>query len=387
MKVPVNNEILKWARESLNLSYNEVAKRMKKNESIIMAWENGEDQPTYAQLEKLAYDIYKLPLAVFFFPEHPDISNIQRSFRTIPDSEYNMLPTQIIKLFRKGETYKENLRELYDHKNYQYERNIEELVKNKNNYKMLQIKLRELLGISLEEQKEIRNSKIAFEKWRDAVEKLGIYVFKDAFKEDAFSGFCLYDDEFPIIYINNTMPINRQIFTLFHEIYHIIFKTSGIDNRNEESYINSLSGENQEIEIKCNMFAGDFLVPVDDFDSEIKDKNITEKTIVELADLYCVSREVILRKLYDKALIKQSIYYEYSNKWIEEAKKNRNKKGGSGNYYNNVITYLGDNYLSKSFEKYNKGLITEYQLADYLNVKPNIIVPLENILIRRWING
>ena len=271
---------------------------MKKNESIIMAWENGEDQPTYAQLEKLAYDIYKLPLAVFFFPEHPDISNIQRSFRTIPDSEYNMLPTQIIKLFRKGETYKENLRELYDHKNYQYERNIEELVKNKNNYKMLQIKLRELLGISLEEQKEIRNSKIAFEKWRDAVEKLGIYVFKDAFKEDAFSGFCLYDDEFPIIYINNTMPINRQIFTLFHEIYHIIFKTSGIDNRNEESYINSLSGENQEIEIKCNMFAGDFLVPVDDFDSEIKDKNITEKTIVELADLYCVSREVILRKLY-----------------------------------------------------------------------------------------
>ncbi len=387
MKVPVNHEILKWAREELNLSYNEVAARMKKSESVILAWENGDDQPTYAQLEKLAYEIYKLPLAVFFFPEHPDIGNIQRSFRTIPDSEYNMLPTQIIKLFRKGETYKENLKELYDNKNYNYEKNIDTLIKNKNNYKMLQIKLREILGIPLEKQKEFQNSKIAFEKWRDAIEKLGIYVFKDAFKEDAFSGFCLYDEEFPIIYINNTMPINRQIFTLFHEIYHIIFKTSGIDNRNEEKFINSLSGENQEIEIKCNMFAGDFLVPIDDFECEIKGKSITEKEITELAELYCVSREVILRKLYDKSLIDQFAYDEYSSKWIEEAKKNRNKKGGSGNYYNNLITYLGDNYLNKSFEKYNKGMITEYQLADYLNVKPNLIVPLENILMRRWING
>lgn len=387
MKVPVNNEILKWAREEMNLSYDEVAAKMKKDANTILEWENGDDQPTYAQLEKLAYEIYKIPLAVFFFPEHPDIGNIQRSFRTIPDSEYNMLPTQIIKLFRKGEAYKENLRELYDNINNRYQENIKELVKNKNNYKLLQTKLRDILGISLENQKMFKSSKVAFEKWRNAVEEFGIYVFKDAFKEDAFSGFCLYDEEFPIIYINNTMPINRQIFTLFHEIYHIIFKTSGIDNRDEEKFINNLSGENQEIEIKCNMFAGDFLVPIDDFDNEINGKSITEKEITELAELYCVSREVILRKLYDKSLINQFTYNEYSNKWIEEAKKNQNKKGGSGNYYNNVITYLGDNYLSKSFEKYNKGLITEYQLADYLNVKPNLIVPLENILMRRWING
>ena len=387
MKVPVNNEILKWAREEMNLSHDEVAKRMKKDESVILSWENGEDQPTYAQLEKLAYEIYKIPLAVFFFPEHPDIGNIQRSFRTIPDFEYNMLPSQIIKLFRKGETYKENLRELYDNVNIRYVENINKLIEKKNNYKLLQAKLRELLGVSIEEQKTLKDSKTAFEKWRNAIEEMGIYVFKDAFKEDSFSGFCLYDDDFPIIYINNTMPINRQIFTLFHEIYHIIFKTSGIDSRNEDEFINSLSGENREIEIKCNMFAGDFLVPIDDFNKEIIDKEISEKSITDLAELYCVSREVILRKLFDKSLIDQLTYDKYSNKWIEEAKKSRNKKGGTGNYYNNVIAYLGNTYLSKSFEKYNKGIINEYQLADYLNVKPQVIIPLENLLMRRWTNG
>jgi transcriptional regulator with XRE-family HTH domain len=70
-KIAVNHDVLKWARESSNLSLEDVAHRMKKSIDIIQAWEEGHDTPTYAQLEKLAYDIYKRPLAVFFFPNPP----------------------------------------------------------------------------------------------------------------------------------------------------------------------------------------------------------------------------------------------------------------------------------------------------------------------------
>lgn len=84
-KVAVNHDVLKWARESINLSLEDGAQRMKKSKDIIQAWEKGYDTPTYAQLEKLAYDIYKRPLAVFFFPDPPKEESPKKSFRTLPE--------------------------------------------------------------------------------------------------------------------------------------------------------------------------------------------------------------------------------------------------------------------------------------------------------------
>lgn len=71
MKIKVNKDVLIWAREGLNLSQEIVANRMGKKVEEIQAWEDGTDYPTYAQLEKLTYTIYKKPLAIFFFPEPP----------------------------------------------------------------------------------------------------------------------------------------------------------------------------------------------------------------------------------------------------------------------------------------------------------------------------
>ena len=79
----------------------------------------------------------------------------------------------------------------------------------------------------------------------------------------------LYDSEFPIIYINNSMPKTRQIFTLFHELSHLLFKTGGID-KIRDTYVNSLSGDDRRIEIFCDKFAGDFLVPENDFNQQVK---------------------------------------------------------------------------------------------------------------------
>ncbi|MCP4567564.1 MAG: ImmA/IrrE family metallo-endopeptidase [FCB group bacterium] len=71
-----------------------------------------------------------------------------------------------------------------------------------------------------------------------------------------FSGFCLYDETFPVIYINNSQPATRQIFTLFHELAHLLLRTGGIDTPNDE-YIQHLQGEAKQIEISCNQFAAE----------------------------------------------------------------------------------------------------------------------------------
>ena len=51
MKIKVNNDILVWARQELNITQEEVADRMGRNIEDIINWEEGKDYPTYAQLE------------------------------------------------------------------------------------------------------------------------------------------------------------------------------------------------------------------------------------------------------------------------------------------------------------------------------------------------
>ena len=67
IKTPVNPHVLKWARESANLTIDEVTHKIKKSFDVIEAWENGTDSPTYVQLETLAYRVYKRPIACLLY--------------------------------------------------------------------------------------------------------------------------------------------------------------------------------------------------------------------------------------------------------------------------------------------------------------------------------
>ena len=77
-QIPVTPVIIKWARERAGYSIEDATKTFKK----IEAWEVGEVFPTYSQLEQMA-EAFKLPVAVFFFPEPPDLPPISETFRTL----------------------------------------------------------------------------------------------------------------------------------------------------------------------------------------------------------------------------------------------------------------------------------------------------------------
>ena len=113
--------------------------------------------------------------------------------------------------------------------------------------------VREYLGVPLEVQFAWADANIALKNWRRAFFEAGVYVFKDQFRAEGFSGFCLYHNEFPIIYVNNTTTTTRQIFTLFHELAHLLFHTSGVDTPNDD-YIEALPRNDRQIEVICNLF-------------------------------------------------------------------------------------------------------------------------------------
>lgn len=387
VKVPVNPNVLRWARESANLTLDEVANKIKKNQEIIASWENGTDSPSYIQLEKLAYKVYKRPVAVFFFPAPPKEDKINKSFRTLPESEFKKLPSALIKQIRKALVIQENLYELCNDKTFSNPKLLREQLDLQNyDLKKNAANIRSILGISLDEQKSFDSTETALAKWRDAFEEHGIFVFKEAFRNDDYSGFCLYDENFPLIFINNTMPKTRQIFTLFHELGHLLLNTSGIDKMNPEinDYIRALPEPDRKLEVLCNNLAAEILVPSDDFSTHTRGITINDATIADFADIYRVSREVILRKFLDKGLIRDSTYNQFRQKWIANAIKVKQEKRGGGDYYNTKMTYLGDRYLELTFDAYYKKNISDIQLAEYLDVKLDNLPTLELSLHKRW---
>lgn len=384
IKTPVNPEVLRWARESANLTIDEVTIKVKKGSEVIDAWEKGLDSPSYAQLEKLAYDVYKRPIAVFFFPNPPKEDDTKKSFRTIPDSEFSRLPSTLIRQIRKARVKQENLYELCNDVNPSQVHLISGL-KGLKGYglKELAMAARDYLKVSLKAQKSWDTVEIALNNWRNTFEDSGVFVFKESFRNDDFSGFCLYDKEFPLIIINNSMPKTRQIFTLFHELGHLLFETSGIDRLNDD-FISMLPEQGRNIEMLCNRLAAEILVPSDDLDSSIKGINVDEASVTKLATTYKVSREVVLRKFLDRGIVSETAYKNLTNKWIEEAKKKKFESKGGGDYYNTQIAYLGDKYLEMAFNAYYRKTINDMQLADYLNVKMDNLPLLELSLHRRW---
>lgn len=378
--IPVNPDMLRWARETAGLEVEDVASKFKKDVSEILFWESGEGSPTYVQLERLAYEIYKRPLALFFFPEPPQEDSPKQSFRTLPEQEILKLPSRLLFLVRQARAMQINLAELNDNVNPAPYRIVRDL-RFRPNILVAEMasNVRKYLNIDFNTQFSWKNVGIAFKNWRDILEEHGVFVFKEAFKNNAFSGFCLYDKQFPVIYVNNSISDSRQIFTLFHELAHLLFGTGGVDTRIED-YIQFLQGNNKAIEVLCNRFGGEFLVPDSDFNQRIIGVSVNDDSIRHLANQYCVSREVVLRKFLDRNIVGQDYYNTKVEQWAKEAKKSGE---GGGNYYLTKGVYLGERYIEKAFNKYYQRSISIEQLAEYLSVKIKNINGMESLLFHK----
>ena len=229
----------------------------------------------------------------------------------------------------------------------------------------------------------------ALENWRDRIEETGVFVFKEAFQDDSVDGFCLIHDDFPVIYLNNSRPSVRQIFSLFHELAHLLLSENGITRSDIFHGDTFRGGTTQEIEDFCDQFAGEFLVPSNDFEARLNFfTNYNDKTIEELAHYYKVSRPVILLKLVKKGILTQESYWQKINQWTEEYKHQREKKAdgktsSGGSYYNTRATYLGYRFMELAFGKYRDGHCSIEQLAEHLNVKVKHLTQLEDCLLKR----
>lgn len=382
LPVKISNSVLVWARTSIGYSIDEIAHKMNVKPEKIYAWENGTASPTYTQLENLAYKVFKRPLAVFFRTEPPKEAPIEKDFRNLTSSEITHLSTEMRLVLRKAKRLQNLVRDL--NKDNETELKYKKFnVSIKDNPITAANRFREFLGLTIEEQKKWKPDN-SFDHFKEYIEKIGIYIFQFKMPFEEARAFSLTDD-YPIIVLNTDDAKNGRIFSLFHEVCHILFNVGGVFKDKESK---NLKGEYSVIEDFCNRFAASFLVPEDLFKKDIDFSNRklqewSEKDLENLSRLYSVSKEVVLRKLVDLKLASKPFYFTKKKFWDAELKsrkelnlqKQKQKMLEEGRTPGGLpidiktVAEKGKPYISKVLEGYEKGKLTYGDLSEYLEVK------------------
>jgi len=181
--LPISPRLVEWARKRAGFTIQEATEKF----SRIAAWEAGQEFPTYHQLERLAEE-FKVPLAVFFFPEPPQSPPIRESFRTLPDTEFNQIPRRVGFLLRKAKALQLNLAEL-SQGNPAHRLITRDLVfDDKLSIQVMARRVRDYLKVTLIDQYAWADDDAALKAWRQSFLDVGIFVFKDAFRVDDYFG-------------------------------------------------------------------------------------------------------------------------------------------------------------------------------------------------------
>ena len=346
IEVNINPNVLKWAREEAGFSPAEIADKVCVTADRYKIWEKRGQNIPLGKLKSLS-EYYKRQLAVFFLKDTPDKIIKPKDFRNLT-ADQSKLSKEVLMVIRDVTYFRQTALELkgeeYWKSRYGWMGEIENIKKNNG---VLTEWLRGRLNISIDNQLKWRSASEAFRNWRQAMEnQLGILVFQFSMPLKEVQGFC-FTDHFPYaIVVNSKHPYTSRLFTLFHELAHIIRHHSGI------CLVDDVS-EKQHEEFSCNSFAGNFLVPQNNL---TKTESLTE--IQTYATRLKVSREVYLRRLKEENKITSPKFFALLEK-LKTTYKTPDKKSAFAvkpeilsrasrgeTFFNIVLTALNQSQLS-----------------------------------------
>lgn len=122
----------------------------------------------------------------------------------------------------------------------------------------------------------------------------GCIVIPFDFKTRLVDGCSCYLDSTPIIFVNKLAPVDRQRFTIAHELGHLIMHVLDIS---------------EEAEFEANVFAAEFLMPQDDIISSFYPFSIDRLARLKLH--WKVSMQALLKRASDLRVLsdRQARYY------------------------------------------------------------------------------
>lgn len=345
-EIKVNPDVLKTLRDSSGYTVEEIAKKIKTSAAKVNEVEKGIASFTLTQIKKLA-DIYHRSLAAFFTDTLPPMPALT-DFRI--NREKGLTP-QVYIAERRAYYIANKLAELTDKRSqipdFPDTLNPDELAR----------EFRKYLKVTLLKSKKPEELLTYYKQVLE--ENSLISIIELPLKAEDVRGFSVFAD-ISIVVLNEGDNPSIKLFSLFHEIYHLLKRTSGICSIEIEQ-------KDGDIEASCNLFSAEFLVPLDDLKEEYKRfPQLDESTVSELSKIYGVSKQVIMLRLLWLGYMPKERYEQFKSKKEEKMKE---KKFARRNWDKVFQNRVGNLVVREASNAYRSGKISYSEVMDILSLK------------------
>lgn len=364
--VSINGSVLTWAREEDGLTQEELADRMKVPADEIRSWEAGEEYPGRGQFTKLA-KVLGRPSAIFYLPEPPVEASIPIQFRRAPGPAEHRLGRDELRQIRRAHRLQEITSWVLIDSGTEpvglgpLERRSDPFVNGE--------RYRQAIGTTAAEQFRWPSAYEAFRNWRRLLEKDGILVFQMGMGKGGVRGFSIWDDYAPVAVVNTAYHPTARIFTLFHEVGHLLTRT-------DAACLEFIGPGDSELDAErwCEQFAASFLLPAAGLRREAMRQGAVEgskvddpKTARRLANRFSVSTRAMVLRLQTIGLADAGLYgavvSEFPNQdWPDST------GGGGQTTTRKRITQWGRLLPEVLFSAADRGRLNRRDLTDYLEL-------------------
>ncbi len=327
-RVPVQPELLCWARERARLSAESLASRFPKLED----WERGAVRPTLKQLEAFA-KATRAPVGFFFLAEPPVERVPIPDFRTFANVHVSHPSPDLLDTVylcqQRQDWYRDFARSMHEPAlkfvgSARLEDDILETAAT----------MRHSLALDLGERRQLSTWTDALRRFIEQADALGVLVMvsgvvgsnnRRGLDPEEFRGFALADPLAPLVFVNGADTKAAQMFTLAHELAHLWLGQSGVSDAEARA------APDHEVESWCNRVAAELLVPLSALHDEINVSADLQDELRRLARRFKVSTLVILRRIHDAGrLTRAELWAAYEE---ELARLRALPRGSGGNFY------------------------------------------------------
>jgi Zn-dependent peptidase ImmA (M78 family)/transcriptional regulator with XRE-family HTH domain len=310
----VNIDRIRWCMADRNITAEELAAEIGVKDEKIRAILNGEEALSLTQLKNIAKYFNR---GLLFFISQGEVNETKlrtSGFRTLTN-QHPGLDAQVKALMERVERQRQIFLSLREELGEDEMQSFQPPRIDQHNPKAAASVVREWLNV---------NDDCSFDGYRRSIELKGILVFRSnpyigpwrVPSESEIEGFSIYHDNYPIIFVRKREARQRELFTLAHELGHLILHREGSIDSEE----NIFSVQSREREV--NAFAGHLLVPEDAL-SRIVDSQRPHNPqdfddwLRNPARNLGVSVEVLLRRLLDDGRLSRNAYKAYRT-WKNE---------------------------------------------------------------------
>ncbi|HEX5502610.1 MAG TPA: XRE family transcriptional regulator [Thermomicrobiales bacterium] len=384
-EVDVAPDVLLWARKSIGLTPDEAARKIGIDALTLRYWEEGAENPTIGKLRKMA-EVYKRPLAVLLLPEPPRSFDALKDFRLLQRNQGKPYSPALHLAFRRVQMQREVAEELAELEG-AVPPPIDLPISPGDDPEASGDTIRAWLGTSVRDAGQgSRGDDLS--RWIDLVEDKSILVAQvGGIAIEEMRGCSISDQPFPAIVINGKDAPRGKLFTLLHELVHVLLHAGGVcDLEDRRRHVNTPT---ERIERYCNQVAAAILMPRELVLRDPAVEKASEATrwsqqeLRRVADLHGVSTEAMLLRLVTLNKASWDFYINRRPHFLqayEEARRAQGERGGGPSFYRMKLRDFGRRYTSAVVDAYHRRDINSAELADYLEIKVNQLQRLEEEL-------